>query len=299
MVVGLVSLGMAGTIAACGAGATTATSIMGHHHTKSTTPSPRPSTAPSSFNNQSVQQVIHTSGNPFDPTISEAMQYLRRRSATFPYMAPTEGGFVPTVPHLAALATTNARGYTVNLFSSDKRLPINSPILSTAPYEQAGAIVGSFGGTSYASPSTALASLYLSPAQSIAPAYQPPPNVPDTEVYLGKGIYGLEYVNDTATVRVGTPMVVWHEGDWTLEVWDGSVAQDVAHAKKLVGYLHSHLLPETFGVVGENIARDGDHTTVEWVYGNRQYSAFNYRSGLQAVEMAASARVFPSGEIRP
>ncbi len=237
------------------------------------------------------------SRGPFDETIKEAMQYLRQRSARFSYMAPTEPGFSPKVPHLAALATANARGYTVNLFSSDKRLPINSPILSTAPYEQADAIVGSFGGRPYSSSSRALASLYVSSTHSIAPAYQPPPKVGDTEVNLGEGIYGFEYVNDTSTP--GTPMVVWHEGDWTLEVWDGSITQDLAQARKLVGYLHRHLLPETFGVVGENIAGDGEHTTVEWVYGNMLYSVFNYQSGLQAVEMAASARVFPSGQRRP
>jgi hypothetical protein len=72
-----------------------------------------------------------------------------------------------------------------------------------------------------------------------------------------------------------------------------------ARSEKIVPYLNTHLLPETYGVFGEQVGGDGNYTTVEWAYGNTVYSDFNYHSGLQAAQMAASMRVYPGGEIKP
>ncbi|NMP23557.1 hypothetical protein [Sulfobacillus harzensis] len=256
----LMVLGLLGIVSGCGSGAKPASAPRAIHSHALV----KPTVSPSASNAQITQSVTATSAVHFDTTISQAMQYLKDQSVIPVLMAPTEPGFAPVTPHLAAMANGHGNNYSVNLFVSDKRLPINSSILSTAPYEQADAIVGSFGAVRYTSPAVAEAALYQSPSQSIAPAYQPPPNVSAETVNLGKGILGTEYAG--ASLRA--PLVLWHEGDWTLEVWDGTPAEDVAQAEKLVRYLHTHLLPETFGVLGENIARDGHHTTAEWLFGS-------------------------------
>jgi hypothetical protein len=91
-------------------------------------------------------------------------------------------------------------------------------------------------------------------------------------------------------------MLEWHEGKWTFQVWDGTLEQDVQVAKNLVTYLDTHLLPPTYGVLGVNIAGDGNHTSAEWVYGNTTYWCISYHSAVQAAEMAVSSRMYPNGK---
>ena len=239
----------------------------------------------------------HATTARFAPTVSAAMRYIAPR-AKVPLMAPTEPGFSPFVRYMGAQAQTYAHGdsYSVNLLATEKPLPVNSPALS-AVADQAMNIIGSFGGVEYASAAGAKRQLYRSPAESLAPAYLPPPKLPAAPVALGHGIEGTQY--RSAEPTAGAPMVLWHEGDWTFEVWDGTAAENVQQAKAIVAYLHTHLLPETYGVLGVNIAGDGSHSTAEWVYGDMLYSCFAYESGLQAAEMAVSARLYPGGQIRP
>ncbi|WML48717.1 hypothetical protein RCG23_00785 [Neobacillus sp. PS3-34] len=247
----------------------------------------------SKSSNESTTKSNNSAGNQFGTTIDQAMQYLQMRSnvSHISLMAPTKPIFTPNVQYMGGKVSAAKDSYSVNLISTDKQLPINSPLLSSRKYDQMSNLIGGFGGTIYSSSKIAMAQLYNTPANDLAPAYQLPPNSPSTKVGLGKGITGTAYDS--------FPMVEWHEGKWTLQVWDGTLQQDIQEAKNIVAYLDTHLLPPTYGVFGENIAGDGYHTSVEWVYGNAVYSCFSYHSGLQAAVMAVSARVYPSGQTKP
>ncbi|GMA60947.1 hypothetical protein GCM10025859_13870 [Alicyclobacillus fastidiosus] len=227
------------------------------------------------------------------------MQYVQKQKVMAPLMAPTDRIFSPDSPYIGAQvsADTGKNGYSVNLFATDQPLPLNSPQFNTAQYQYADRIIGSFGAVQYPQSMSAKNDLYLSPAQSIAPAYIAPPKATTSSVDLRNGIVGTEYTSSASTTYL--PMVLWHEGDWTFEVWDGTIDEDVRLAKEDVAYLNTALLPETYGVFGENLAGDGEHTTVEWVYGNTLYSDFCYGSGVMALKMAVSTRVYPSGQIKP
>lgn len=229
----------------------------------------------------------------FNVAVIQAMTYLQHHKIHIPLMAPSVLGFNPPVSSLSAAARVTGGGttYVVNLYATSKPLTLNSPVLSTLPMMD---IIGSFSASQFPSPDSAKAHLYQSnPSTSLAPPYQPPPNVPASLVNLGYGITGTLYNNAALS------MAMWHEGEWTFQVWDGTPTQDRQQAMKFVAYLHTHLLPETYGVLGENLAGDGNHTTAEWVYGTTEFSVFNYHSGVQAAEMAVSMRVYPSGKIKP
>ncbi|MFB5188727.1 hypothetical protein [Alicyclobacillus fastidiosus] len=239
-----------------------------------------------------------STGTEFGSTVRQAMQYVQKQQVTAPLMAPTEPVFSPDTPYIGAQVSVDPgkNSYSVSLFATDRLLPINSPDLNTATYESADRIIGSFGAVTYPPSMSAKSELYLSPAQSIAPAYIVPPKATKSNVDLGNGVIGTEYTSGSSTTY--SPMVLWHEGDWTFEVWDGTMDEDVRLAKQDVAYLNTALLPETYGVFGENVAGDGEHTTVEWEYGNTLYSDFNYGSGVMALQMAVSSRVYPGGQIK-
>ncbi|MDP4171510.1 MAG: hypothetical protein Q8906_12940 [Bacillota bacterium] len=244
----------------------------------------------SKSSNKSTTISNKSAGKQFDNTIVQAMQYAQIRS-NISLMAPTKPFFTPNVKHMGAKVSADKKSYSVDLFSTDKPLPINSSLFSSRQYDEMNNLIGGFGGSNYSSPKIAKAQLYQTTANDLSPPYQSPPNSPFTKVDLGKGITGTAYAS--------FPMVEWHEGKWIFQVWDGTLQQDVLETKKIVAYLDTHLLPPTYGVFGENIAGDGNHTGVEWVYGNTVYSCFSYHSGLLAAEMAVSTRVYPSLQTKP
>lgn len=257
------------------------------------------SDASSVTNTASSNGSVPSSSSRWNTTVADTMRFAERSGTKIPLLAPTEPAFSPTVPYIGAQVSATANQYSVVMTSTDKQLPINSPALSGNVYGDASHMIGSFGAVKAASSAVAKSELYRNPEGSIAPAYQSPPNLPATRIDLGHGIAGSEFGDSSSSPAIGSTMVQWHEGDWTFQVWDGTVKQDVEEAKQIVAYLNTHLLPETYGVFGENIAGDGDHTTAEWVYGNTVYSVFDYHSGLQAAQMAVSMRVYPGGQRKP
>lgn len=62
-------------------------------------------------------------------------------------------------------------------------------------------------------------------------------------------------------------MVQWHEGEWTLQVNNSTVADDTDLAKTLVAYLQAHFLPETHGLLVVANAGDGEHSSLAWTDG--------------------------------
>ncbi len=213
-------------------------------------------------------------------------------------MAPTAPTFAPPVRYMGAQVSTYSHGgaYSVTLLATGMPLPVNSPALLSLE-TQAMNIIGTFGGVRYRTAAVAKSQLYRPPAHSLAPAYQPPPRAPARAVELGHGVDGRQY--DVMKAGSGVPMVEWRTGGWTFQVWDGTSRQNLEQARTVVAFLSTHRLPQTYGVFGENIAGDGQHTSVAWQYGDMVYACFDYASGLQAAQMAVSERVYPSGRIRP
>lgn len=227
----------------------------------------------------------------FSPVVNNALTQVH---TSFPLMAPTLPGYSPKGRgDLGAQAKSGANSYEVNLQWANHPLPVNSPALSQPPNTGEAMFFGSFGGIKYASNQVAMAHLYTVAKGDIAPAYLPfPVNIHPKQVDLGYGVQGLAFA-------VPNPMVVWNIGGWRLEVTDANLAEDIREAKKLVTYIHSNLLPETYGVFGVNIAGDGNHTSVKWVYGNVVYSCSDDHSAMQAVKMLISMRVYPDGSVKP
>lgn len=236
----------------------------------------------------------------FGNTVISAMSYIENQSVRMPLMAPTEPQFNPTVSHLAAQSAVAAHGtyYAVNLYATNNKVPLNSSSLSVL---SATDIIGSFGASLYSSASKAQSGLFALQAEnSIAPPYQPTPSLSPKNIDLGNNISGQVYSSSSSSKNnQGTPMVIWHESKWTFEVWDGTISADITQAEKIVTYVHSHELPNTYGVFGENIAGDGNHTSAMWVFGSTDYNVFDYHSGIQAAQMAASMRTFPDGYSKP
>ncbi|WP_258109928.1 hypothetical protein [Alicyclobacillus sp. SP_1] len=242
--------------------------------------------------------VSTTTVGPFRPSIVDAMVYVQHHGAHMPLMAPVVSKAFSAIRHMGVEATVSSDGmnYGVVLYATESSVPLNSSNLSSLPEMD---LVGSFGATRFSTPAIAKSELYANQEGSMASAYLTPPPSVSQSVNLGHGMVGAAYEEHSSAANPYSPMVVWHEGDWTLEVYDASVSIEVQHAKKIVAYLNRHLLPETYGVFGENIAGDGDHASAMWAYGNTDYSVSSFHSGLQAVQMAVAMRVYPSGQRRP
>ena len=225
----------------------------------------------------------------FSSVIKRAMAYVTKTK--FARMAPTLPDYSPRSKdwYTGAFVQSNADSYTINLQWTYRQLPINSSALSNPDYTITGdaGIIGAFGGTQYPSDKAALAQLNI---QQRGSHLSPPANSKSAKVDLGHGIHGLAYSMPLFD-HMGVYMVLWHQGDWTLEI-DGLALPSIQEAKKIVAYLHSHKLPPTNGVFIVDMAGDGNHTSAEWVFGKVVYSCSDYHSALQAAKMAVSMRVF-------
>ncbi len=107
---------------------------------------------------------------------------------------------------------------------------------------------------------------------------------------LGNGIQGLY-----AYVPRGGGIIEWREGEWALRIAGSSFTADRSLAESIVAYLHTHLLPETHGLLTVNNGGDGQHTSLFFAFGNVVYTAWDYHhahSAMQALQMAASYATF-------
>lgn len=157
----------------------------------------------------SVDEMRASSNERFSSIITRAMAHVTKTK--FALMAPTLPDYSPKsrVPlSMGAVVQSSADSYSVNLQWAHSQLPINSPSLSMPPNTGDAGIIGSFGATQYPSAKTALAHLNI---QQMNPHLSPPTNSKNTTVDLGHGIQGLSYSSFPG-------MVIWHQGDWTLEM---------------------------------------------------------------------------------
>jgi len=252
----------------------------------SAAPTP-PKVAPSSQANTSLltpsteSSGASTSTSAFNPVVNQAMTYITGRT-NVPLEAPTDIPTPVTALYLGATATDSANAYHVHFQLTTTPLGLNSSSINDAANSGLANYFGGFGGTMYDSASLALKAL-----ESGEPA-SPSALTRVTSVNLG-GITGTAWTPET-----DNGILEWHEGDWVLEVISNSVPDDVPVAQTIVAYLHTHLLPETHGVMIVADAGDGEHTTLNWAEGSSVYEATNYHLAVNAVAMAMAMTSYPA-----
>lgn len=138
--------------------------------------------------------------------------------------------------------------------------------------------IASFGAQTYTTNPTALG--YIE--QSSEPPHFA--GMTSQRISLGNGIAGRLY-NEMGLVR-------WHEGLWTLEVEAGSSSSDVALAAQIVAYLHTHLLPETHGMMWVKNTPSNQFSHLYWTFGNTVYNVYSLSSAAQALRMAVSSQAY-------
>lgn len=167
--------------------------------------------------------------------------------------------------YLTARAEALLSLYTVFVINTTRPLGINSPMIND--YLTAKPMVAQF-------------------SEMRLRAKQPRPGAPNYLQYLAK--YNPRFVSQPSTAASGTlnlglgidasvypvastakALLVWQEGDWTVEIQGGSAARERIAALPVVAYLHKYFLPPYPGIVavqltGQNTA----WTQVDWMHGH-------------------------------
>ncbi len=199
---------------------------------------------------------------------------------------------VRSTGYLAARAFVQPSDYAVTVLQTTRPLAVNSPQI--AHYTAPNAVVAQFGGIRLpiAQPAPG-APDYL----SLLAAHNPvmarfPASTATAYPDLGLGIHGAVYRHGQSTV------LDWEEGDWTVTISGGALAQEKQAAIPIVAYLHRNFLPPYPGIFavqltgGANQAR----TEIDWMNGhvlsyvNNPTPAAN--NPVAAASMAVSWRLF-------
>lgn len=282
MVGGVISgLLMAGCgVASQATGAVPSTTVHASSSAVSNTPSTSKtnSTPPSAESPSPTTSPIPGTGH-FNPVVNQAMMLFRGKTS-LTLAAPATIPISATESHwyLAATTRRSSDAYHVHLQLTSKPLSVNNPAIMGNPNQGLANDFGGFGATRYASSSQAAAAL----AHGL---YRPQANSSANSINLGTGILGTTYSSPG--------LIQWQEGEWTIQLV-GNPSQDSVLAKQIVQYLHTHLLPETRGVMEVMVGGDGDHTTIAWQAGSTLYQVSDYHHATGAMEMAMSMRGWPS-----
>jgi hypothetical protein len=194
----------------------------------------------------------------FNPVVSQALQWSAGRTA-LPIEGPETLPSLYSSGFLAAQATSDSQGYSVDLWNTTQALPLNSPNLTQ--YLTAAPHVASFGMKVLPHPMPQQeAPNYLTILEDNNSNWQamPTSGVPVT---LPNGATGFQYTNAQRTD------LVWGEGDWTVEISDGSAAQQLDAAAPVLMYLDTHLLPPDPGIVAVRLTPQGPTTSIDWAEG--------------------------------
>jgi|GEM_PF-2680941 len=224
----------------------------------------------------------------FNPVVAQAMAYVTART-DLPIQAPTFIGHAngATRGYLAAMASASSSNYHVSFQVSTTPVGLNSSALYQAPNTGSTAVIGGFGAQRVSSSSQAIqdVALRMKPVSFAGVRQQ---LVKYADVNLGNGIQGLyAYVP-----RSHGGIIEWREGEWALRVAGSSPAANRSLAESIVVYLHTHLLPQTHGLLTVENGPAGQHTFLSWAFGNVVYTAWNYHHALSAVQMAMSMQPY-------
>lgn len=183
--------------------------------------------------------------------LQKAMDYIDGRT-NVPLEAPTEIKRKSNVyhPYLSAKAQEDKNAYNITLQYTTTPLPVNSSQIDSPPNTGLAQVVGGFDGKVYSSTTAARTALKKN-WSSTHPSQSP------EKINLGDGIVADVY-NQT-----GLGIVDWDEGDWSFEVNNGTVTDDITLARQIVAYLAQHSLPNTYGTMTVINAGDGEHTSLQ------------------------------------
>ncbi len=224
----------------------------------------------------------------FNPVVTQAMQYVKKRS-DIPLVAPLfagNGNGALGRSYLAATASATANQYHVSLQLSTTRAGLNSPVLYQPSNTGLAAVIGGFGATEFKTATQALRQVEVTPQSTtsygfgyINPRAQ---HLKSSRMNLGLGIWSSVYTGRN------TVLIDWREGEWFFQVHDMQMNSAKGAAMQLVRYLHTHLLPETHGMLMMDNAGDGQHTYLSYAVGNVVYNDWDYHHALSAARMAVS-----------
>jgi len=87
-------------------------------------------------------------------------------------------------------------------------------------------------------------------------------------------------------------MVTFDLNGWSVVIGGGAALNSLSAAKhealRIIGFMREVQMPQKHGVVVIQTAGDGDHTLVDWTYGNSLYSISSYHSADEAFSMVGS-----------
>ncbi|KUO97312.1 hypothetical protein [Ferroacidibacillus organovorans] len=224
----------------------------------------------------------------YNPVVTQAMQYVKKRS-DIPLMAPLfagNGNGARGKAYLAATAFATANQYHVSLQLSKTPVGLNSPVLDQPPNTGLAGLIGGFGATEFNTAAKALQQVEVTPQSVNAHGYgylnPEAQHLASSRVNLGLGIWSSVYTGRNIA------LIDWREGEWFFQVQDTRMIFAKGTAMQLVRYLHTHLLPETHGLMTVIDAGDGQHTNLSYAVGNVVYNVWDYHHALSAARMAVS-----------
>lgn len=206
--------------------------------------------------------------------VAAAVRWAATRTTTCRVLAPT---WLPqnlspnpsAVPYVSAEVAAKSFTYFLQLMGTSTPYPVNSPKIDASQD-----MIAQISGSSFPSPSAAL-------AHTLLPV--PVPTAPATAVPLGQGSIGYLYTGTRDLVR-------WHEGLWTIEVKGPDAAEAIQTARLVVQDLRVFFLPPTHGVVVVRDIGGTPYTNVSYVQGADGYSIQTIGHATQALHLAASMR---------
>ncbi|WP_053960066.1 WD40/YVTN/BNR-like repeat-containing protein [Sulfobacillus thermosulfidooxidans] len=198
--------------------------------------------------------------------IAEALQEVAKRT-TLPLWGPRQ---IPLPSSLILSATTavNTQGtaYHVRLWPTQQSYPINSPEILQDHLAQVPLITWSL--NQYpVEQSQAIPQLLVQHNDFWkAPEGQP------TKLSLITGLTGHFYSSSVPTIAgespqgADFPILIWHEGEWTVEIVGYHQALTERVINPLILYLHTHFLPPFPGlIVIQNQGHDNMPTQLDWL----------------------------------
>lgn len=210
-----------------------------------------------------VQMETVSACQPSHTIIREALHHDATQIA-LPLFGPTR---IPHARNQSLSATASAspslNQYSVRIWKTQQCYPVNSPEITHDLSDLAPFASWRVTAVSPQAPTTALlesGNLY----------WRAPSGHPHT-VTLATGLIGQAYPASTlfsSQALSHGPVLIWHEGEWTMEIKGGTAVSEQTVSSPLIRYLHTHFLPGYQGLLVVNITGTNRmQTRLDWDQG--------------------------------
>jgi hypothetical protein len=218
----------------------------------------------------------------FPSPISTALEYLVGKNS-LPVLAPNK---IPT--RLSAKTSSTQTSYNISLYQCQSPLPLNSSKIGNAPWCSGLAhYFGNFGGTRYST--SASAGHWLKVLTSHRTQFCGA--IANRSIKVGLS-QGTQVTMTSTGGSTGYCKMTFDLNGWSVVIGGGTTLNSLSAAKqealRIIGLMGEVQMPEKHGVVVIQTVGDGDHTLVDWTYGNSLYSISSYHSASEAFSMAGS-----------